>query len=218
MPALAIPSSLHDSLMARLDRLGPVKEVAQIGAAIGREFTYGVLRAVWALSEDELQTAVARLVASELVYQRGIPPDAVYSFKHALVRDAAYGSLLRGSRQELHALIAQALQAQSGELMETQPELLAQHYTEAGLIAQAAPYWQQAGQRATERSANEEAIRHLTTGLKLLAALPETPERIQRELTLQALLGVPLMMTKGWGTPEVKQAFTRAFMQALRAA
>ena len=126
-------STLHDSLMARLDRLSSVRHVAQIGAAIGREFSYALLRAVSHFPEDELQAALDRLVASELVFQRGTPPDAVYTFKHALVQDVAHGSLLRSSRQQLHGQIADALEAQSPELMDSQPELFAQHYTEAGL-------------------------------------------------------------------------------------
>ena len=133
LPPFAIPTTLHDSLMARLDRLASVRHVAQIGAAIGREFSYELLRAVSRLPEDELQAALARLVASELVFQRGTPPDAVYSFKHALVQDAAHGSLLRSARQQLHAQIAEALEAHSPELMDSQPELFAQHYAEAGL-------------------------------------------------------------------------------------
>jgi predicted ATPase len=157
LPPLAIPTSLYASLLARLDRQKSARLAAQIGAAIGREFTYGLLRAVWALPEDELQTALARLVASELVYQRGMPPDAVDSFKHALVRDAAYGSLLRGSRRKLHALIAEELQTQSGELMETQPELFAWHYAEAGLVEKSFGFWAKAGQRSAARSALAEA-------------------------------------------------------------
>src|SRR5207248_11472385 len=134
LPPFAIPTSLHDSLMARLDRLASVRLVAQIGAAIGRQFPYALLRAVSRLPEDELRNSLARLVASELVFQRGTPPDAVYAFKHALVQDAAHGSLLRSTRQQLHAQIAEALEVHSPEMMENQPELLAQHYGEAGLV------------------------------------------------------------------------------------
>src|SRR5262249_10713929 len=133
LPPLAIPTTLHDSLMARLDRLDSVKRVAQIGAAIGREFSYTLLRIVSGLYEDALQAALGRLVASELVFQRGTPPDAVYSFKHALIQDAAHGSLLRSARQQLHARIAEALEAHSPETADSQPEILAQHYAEAGL-------------------------------------------------------------------------------------
>ena len=139
VPALGIPTTLQDSLMARLDHLGPVRRVAQIGAAIGREFSYALSRAVSRLPEDELQTALGRLVASELVFQRGTPPDACYSFKHALVQDAAHDSLLRSTRQQLHAQIAEALEAHSHELMDSQPELFAQHYAEAALVEKLSP-------------------------------------------------------------------------------
>jgi predicted ATPase len=139
LPPFAIPTSLHDSLMARLDRLASVRRVAQIGAAIGREFPYALLRVVSRLPRDELQTALARLVASELVFQRGTAPEAVYTFKHALVQDAAHGSLLRTTRQQLHARIAEALAAHSPETMDRQPELLAQHYAEAGLVENLSP-------------------------------------------------------------------------------
>jgi predicted ATPase len=159
LPPLAIPTSLHASLLARLDRLASVRLVAQIGAAIGREFPYALLRAVSRLPEEELQAALGRLVASELVFQRGIPPDAVYSFKHALVQDAAHDSLLRSSRQQLHAQIAEALAAQSPEIMESQPELFAQHYTEAGLLEKSIACWDKAGRRSAARSAMAEAAR-----------------------------------------------------------
>ncbi|MBV8505774.1 MAG: AAA family ATPase, partial [Alphaproteobacteria bacterium] len=156
VPLMGIPATLHDSLMARLDRLSSVRRVAQIGAAIGREFSYGLLRVVSRLPEDELQTALARLVASELVFQRGTPPDAAYSFKHALVQDAAHGSLLRGARQQLHAQIAEALETQFPELTDTQPELFAQHYAEAGLAKKSVIYWGKAGHRSAARSAMAE--------------------------------------------------------------
>ena len=210
LPPLAIPTSLYASLLARLDRQKSVRLAAQIGAAIGREFTYGLLRAVWALSEDELQTAVARLVASELVYQRGMPPDAVYSFKHALVRDAAYGSLLRGSRRQLHALIAEALQAQSGELMETQPELFAWHYAEAGLVEKSVGFWAKAGQRSTARSALAEAAAQFQRGLDQLALLPESPERLRQQLEFCSALGAALRAVKGLAAPETGRAYAQA--------
>src|SRR5205085_8807024 len=148
LPPFAIPTSLHDSLMARLDRLASVRYVAQIGVAIGREFSYELLRVVSRLAENELQAALARLVASELVFQRGTPPDAVYSFKHALVQDAAHGSLLRSTRQQLHTQIAEALETHSPEMMENQPELLAQHYGEAGLVEKSVVFWGMAGRRS----------------------------------------------------------------------
>ena len=164
LPPLAIPATLQDALMARLDRLAVVKEVAQLGAVLGREFAYELLRAVAPLDEATLQQALARLVEAELLYQRGLPPQATYIFKHALIQDAAYQSLLKSTRQQLHQRIVQVLEARFPETAETQPELLAHHYTEAGLTGQAIPYWQRAGQRAIERSANVEAINHLTTG------------------------------------------------------
>src|SRR5215469_2681241 len=165
VPPFAIPTSLHDSLMARLDRLASVRRVAQIGAAIGREFSYPLLYAASRLPEDELQAALGRLVASELVFQRGTPPDAVYSFKHALVQDAAHASLLRSSRQRLHAQIAEALEAQSPELMQNQPEVFAQHYAEAGLVEKSVACWAKAGQRSAARSAMAEAAAQFQKGL-----------------------------------------------------
>src|SRR5207237_7707221 len=151
LPPFAIPTSLHDSLMARLDRLASVRHVAQIGAAIGREFSYALLHAVSRLPEDELQASLARLVGSELVFQRDTPPDAVYSFKHALVQDVAHGSLLRSSRQQLYAQIAEALETQSREVMENQPEILAQHYAEAGLVGKTVACWGKAGSKISAR-------------------------------------------------------------------
>ena len=168
LPPLAIPTTLHDSLMARLDRLAPVKEVAQIGAVIGREFSHELLAAIADRSEAELGVALDQLVASELVFRRGAPPDATYSFKHALVQDAAYQSLLKSKRQQHHARIAEALEQRFSDLGETQPEVLAQHLTEAGLAARAIPYWRRAGELAAGRSANLEAIAHLSKGLELV--------------------------------------------------
>jgi predicted ATPase len=179
LPPLAIPVTLHDSLMARLDRLGPVKGVAQLGATIGRTFAYALLQAVAALDEAALQQGLRQLVEAELVYQRGAPPQATYLFKHALIQDVAYQSLLRSTRQQYHQRIAQVLEDRFPETVETQPELLAHHYTEAGLSEPAIGYWQQAGQRAVERSANAEAIQHFRHGLALLTTLPETPDRLQ---------------------------------------
>jgi len=153
---------------------------------------------------------LARLVEAELLYQRGLPPQARYVFKHALIQDAAYQSLLKSTRQQYHQQIAQVLEERFPETRETQPELLAHHYTEAGLTAQAIPYWQRAGQRAIERSANVEAIGHLTRGLELLQTLPDTPERARQELMLQITLGSPLQAAKGYGAPEVGTVYTRA--------
>jgi class 3 adenylate cyclase/predicted ATPase len=212
LPALAIPATLQDSLMARLDRLETGKLVAQLGATIGRRFSYELLQAVSPVDEATLQQGLGRLVESELLYQRGLPPQATYLFKHALIQEAAQQSLLKYTRQQYHQHIAQALSERFPETVETQPELLAHHYTEAGLAAQAVPYWQRAGQRAIERSANIEAISHLTKGLEALKTLPETPERHQQELTLQLTLASPLLMIKGHTAPEVEQAYSRAQM------
>src|SRR4029450_11888489 len=166
----------------------PVKEVAQLGATLGREFSYEVIQALTAGDETSLQQALAKLVEAEALYQRGLPPQAHYLFKHALIQDAAYQSLLKSTRQRYHQQIAQVLDERFPETTETQPELLAHHYTEAGLIAQAIPYWQRAGERATQRSAGVEAVAHLTRGLELLKTLPDTPERTQQELALQTIL------------------------------
>src|SRR5262249_30389097 len=168
LPPLAIPTTLQDSLMARLDRLAAVKAVAQLGATIGRQFGYELLQAVSPLDDAALQQGLRQLVEAELVYQRGVPPQATYLFKHALIQDTAYQSLLKSTRQQYHQRIAQVLVERFLETAETQPELLAHHYTEAGLVEQAIPYWQQAGQRATQRSAYVEAISHLSRGLVLL--------------------------------------------------
>src|SRR5262245_24497900 len=194
--------------MARLDRLATTREIAQLGATLGREFSYELLHAVSPLDEGTLQQGLRQLVEAELLYQRGLSPQASYFFKHALIQDAAYHSLLKSRRQQLHQQIAQVLAEKFSETTETKLELLAHHYTEAGLIAQAIPYWQKAGQRATQRSAHVEAISHLTQGLELLKTLPNTPERAQRELTLQIALGLPLQTTKGMGAPELERAYT----------
>jgi predicted ATPase len=197
IPLLAIPATLQDSLTARLDRLAPVKEIAQIGATLGREFSYELLHAVSPVDEGILQQGLRQLIDAELLYQRGLPPQVTYLFKHALIQDTAYQSLLKSRRQQYHTKIAQVLEERFPETVETQSELLAHHYTEAGLIAQALPYWQKAGERASQRSANTEAISHLTKGLELLKTLPDTPERAQQELLLQTSLGAVLMAAKG---------------------
>ncbi|NOT55639.1 MAG: AAA family ATPase [Deltaproteobacteria bacterium] len=210
LPPLAIPSTLQDSLMARLDRLAPVREIAQVGAVLGREFSYELIHAVSPLDEATLQQELHQFVEAELIYQRGLPPQATYLFKHALIQDTAYQSLLKSKRQQLHQQIAQVLVHRFPETVETQPELLAHHYTEAGLKEQAIPYWQQAGQRASQRSANAEAVSHLTNALDILKTLPDTPERTQQELTLQITMGPQLIVTKGNGAPEVEKTYDRA--------
>ena len=206
--SLSIPTSLHASLLARLDRLAPVREVAQLSATIGRQFSHELISAVAAMPQSQLDDALAQLVRAELIFRRGTPPDAEYTFKHALVRDAAYSTLLRSRRQQLHARIAATLKAQFSE--EVEPELLAYHFTEAGRLEQAVDYWLKAGQRAMQRSTHVEAERHLRKGLKVLAGLPETASRFAREIALQNTLGVCLMPTRGFGNPEVDAAFTRA--------
>src|SRR6185503_4339568 len=172
-------------------------------------FNYDLVHAVSRLDESALQQGLHQLVEAELVYQRGLPPHATYIFKHALIQDTAYQSLLKSRRQQLHQQIAHVLEERFPETKTTQPEFLAHHYTEANLIKQAIPYWQQAGQKAAQRSANAEAIAHLTKGLELLKTLPDTPERTQQELALQLTLGVPLVVTKGWAAPEVEKVLTR---------
>jgi TOMM system kinase/cyclase fusion protein len=210
LPPLAIPATLHDSLMARLDRLATVKGLAQLGATLGREFSYELLHAVSPWDEGTLQRGLHQLVEAEFLYQRGLLPQATYLFKHALIQEAAYQSLLHSTRQQHHQHIAQVLEARFADLCATQPELLAHHYTEAGLIAQATPYWQQAGTQAIQRSANVEAIAHVQRGLELLTALPDTPQRTQHELDFLTTLGPALMATKGYAAPEVVHAYTRA--------
>ena len=210
LPTLSIPSTLQDSLMARLDRLATAKAVAQLGATIGREFSYALLAAISPFGEETLTEGLRQLVAAELVYQRGLPPDAQYQFKHALIQDTAYQSLLKSTRQQYHQQIAQVLAQQFIEVAATQPELLAQHYTEAGLTEQAIGYWQKAGQRASERSAHQEALSHVTTGLRLLQTLPETLARQQQELLLQLALGTATLTVRGYAAPEVEAAYTRA--------
>jgi len=210
LSTLAIPATLQDSLMARLDRLVTAKAVAQYAAVIGRQFAYELLQAVSQLDASTLQRELGRLVEAEIVYQRGVPPHATYVFRHALIQDAAYQSLLKSTRQHYHQRIAQALEAQFPETAETQPELLAHHYTEAGLTEQAVHYWHHAGQHALQRSANLEAVQHLTTGLALLATLPETQARAQQELDMQLALGPALRATKGQVAPEVEQTYARA--------
>ena len=208
---LAIPATLHDSLMARLDRLATVKALAQLGATLGREFSYALLRAVAPWEEESVQQGLHHLVAAEFLYQRGVPPQATYTFKHALIQDVAYQSLLRRTRQQYHQRIAQALEAQFPETVAAQPELVAQHYTAAGCTEQAIPYWLRAGQQTSDRSAHLEAISHCTTGIELLQTLPETPEHTHQALTLYITLGAALLVTKGHAAPEVEQAYTQAY-------
>ena len=195
--------------MARLDRVPEAKEVAQAAACVGREFDYPLLAAVSPVPELELRAGLDRLVAAELVFRRGLPPDATYTFKHALVRDTAYDSLMRGKRQQLHGWIAHALEEHFPDRIATRPELLAHHFTEAGLTTVAVGHWRRAGQHAAERSANMEAIYHLRRGLALLEGLPAGQERDGHELSLLMALG-PLVMAGQWATPELEQLYARA--------
>ncbi|MDA9489444.1 AAA family ATPase [Bradyrhizobium sp. CCBAU 11361] len=210
LPPMAIPATLQESLLARLDRLAPAREVAQVAAAIGREFSHELLAIAAALPESELQAALDDLVGSGLVFRRGMPPQATYSFKHALVQDAAYATLVRATRQRLHARIAAALEQHFPETVQAQPELLAHHYMKAGLAEPAIDYWLKAGQAEIARSATAEAIAQLSKGLELITALPDDAARWRRELELQVALGVALMAAKGWAAPEVGQANARA--------
>src|SRR5262245_1714721 len=210
LPPLAIPATLHDSLMARLDRLATVKAIAQLGATLGREFAYELLQAVSPWNEETMQRGLHQLVEAEFLYQQGMLPQATYRFKHALIQEEAYQSLLRSTRQQHHQRIAQVLEAQFPDTAQTQPELVVHHYTEAGLNAHAVPYWQRAGQRASERSAYTDALAHLTQGLALLEPLTDTPARAQQELAVQMTLGPVLMALKGGGAPEVERVYTRA--------
>ena len=210
LPPLAIPATLQDSLMARLDRLSPVKEVAQIGACIGREFSFELIAAVSPLRDNELQDSLTQLTNSELIFRRGNPPDATYTFKHALVQDTAYESLLKSKRQQLHTTIAKTLEERFQDLVESEPELVAQHYTAAGLNEKAIPRWLAAGERDIGRFANTEAIHHLEAGIRLLDVLPESDERDRLEIPLQTMLGMAMMSIMGFGAAEVGNAFSRA--------
>ena len=210
LSGVAIPATLQDSLMARLDRLPMVREVAQLGAVLGREFAYEMVKALAAVEESTLQDRLGQLVGAELLYQRGRPPRAKYMFKHALIQDAAYASLLKRTRQQYHQQIAQMLETEFPETVEAEPELVAHHYTEAGLSEQAVGYWLQAGKRAAQRSANVEAINHLSEGLEVLMTLPDTLERARQELDLQITLGPVLMAVKGFASPDTERAYARA--------
>jgi class 3 adenylate cyclase/tetratricopeptide (TPR) repeat protein len=207
---LAIPSSLQASLLARLDRLAPVREVAQIGAAIGREFSHEFLVAVARRSEAQLTDALDQLTAAGLVLRRGSPPHASYVFKHALVQDAAYSTLLRGPRQELHARIAHVLAQRFPEISESQPEILAHHYANAGLTEQAVEYWNKAGEHASRASANAEAAVHFRQALALVPNLPAGKEKISAELKSQYALGRVLMATEGYASEVAAAAYQRA--------
>jgi predicted ATPase/class 3 adenylate cyclase len=209
LPPLAIPATLQDSLMARLDRLAPVKEIGQIGAAIGREFSYSLIREVVGRDDPPLKHALAKLEQAELLFRHGEPPEAVYSFKHALVRDAAYESLLKSRRQQLHGDIAHTMEKKFPDIVVSQPETVAHHFTEAGLAGPAINYWLKAGNLALGRSAHA-AVGHLEQGLRLIPGIENQALRNKFELLLQTSLGNSLRATKGWSIDSVKQAYTRA--------
>jgi class 3 adenylate cyclase/tetratricopeptide (TPR) repeat protein len=209
LPPLAIPSSLHASLMARLDRLSPAREVAQIGASLGREFSYEVLAALAGRPDDELRHALDQLAGAGLIFRRGVPPRAAYTFKHTLVQDAAYGTLLLSQRRELHARIGKVLEEQFPETAATQPEVLAHHYAQAGLVDPAIEYWRIAGERALRRSAMVEAASHLTRGNELIRLLPAGRERDRKELDMTLPLAQATWAVRGHGA-ETRQMFARA--------
>jgi tetratricopeptide (TPR) repeat protein len=210
LPPLAIPATLHDSLEARLDRLAAVKELAQIGATLGREFPHAVLRAVAGLDDATLEQAIGQLIDADLLIVEGDPPDATYVFKHALIQEAAYQSLLRSARQRHHLRVAQVLATDFPDIAQSKPELLAYHFTAAALPARAIPHWLLAGRRALAASAHTEAIAHLRRGLELIAELPAGPDRDRHELSLRALLGPALLATMGYTDREVTDEFARA--------
>jgi class 3 adenylate cyclase/DNA-binding response OmpR family regulator/predicted ATPase len=210
LPALAVPTTLLGSLTARLDKLGEIREIAQIGTAIGREFSYRLLAAITPVSSSTLQTALAHLAASELIFVRGEPPDSTYIFKHALVQDAAYATMVRSKCQQLHSRIADALTQGFPETVETQPELVAHHLAQAGLTERAIEYFRKAARRAIERSANAEAIGHLTRALEMLESLPESPERERLALGLEVMLSQAMIADRGYAAPETRNVLLRA--------
>jgi DNA-binding winged helix-turn-helix (wHTH) protein/tetratricopeptide (TPR) repeat protein len=223
LPALAIPSTLHASLLARLDRLEAARNVAQIGAVIGREFSYALISTVSGMPEAQLQTALSQLVSTGLVFPRGAPPDAIYVFKHALVQDAAYSSLIRTRRQHLHGAIGRAIEAEFPHIVPPDPDtgtpdledaslmaIVAHHFTEAGVGRRAVDYWLMAGEHALKRSANIEAAGHLTRGIELIDLLPTSPALITKDFRLHLALGAALQATRGVGAPETVRAYTRA--------
>jgi class 3 adenylate cyclase/tetratricopeptide (TPR) repeat protein len=209
-PRLDIPSTLKDLLMARLDRLETPKDLLQVGATLGREFTHELVNALSQLDSSSLERELAKLVDAGILDQRGYPPEASYFFKHALIQEAAYDSILKSKRQMYHRNVAEVLEEKFPETKETQPELIARHYTEAGLSEKAIPFWLSAGKRATERSAHAEAINHLNRGLELLKFLSSTPQRSEQELNFQVALGAPLRVTEGFAGAGVEKAYLRA--------
>src|SRR6266566_5232725 len=210
LPPLAIPATLQDSLMARLDRLAPVKEIGQIGAAIGREFSYSLMRELVGRDETALKHALAKLEQAELVFRRGEPPEAIYSFKHALVRDAAYESLLKSRRAQLHGQIARTMEEKFPDIVVSEPEIVARHFTEARLVDPAIDYWLKAGNLALSRSANAEAVKHLRQGIELTQSQAPSPKRVRKELDFYLALGPAMAATEGFAMPETLRVFSHA--------
>jgi predicted ATPase len=210
VPLVAIPTSLHASLLARLDRLAPVREVAQIAAVLGRQFSHELISSVAPMPQPQLDDGLAQLVRAELIFQRGTAPDAEYTFKHALVQDAAYDSLLKSRRAQLHSHVAQVLEGQFSDVVANQPELLAHHFTQAGLNDRAVPYWMRAGQRALERVACAEAVSQLETALTVNGRLPGSVERDQTELQIRLLLASAYFGSLGWGAMEIQRTLEPA--------
>jgi predicted ATPase/class 3 adenylate cyclase len=209
LPPLAIPATLQDSLMARLDRLAPVKEIAQVGATIGREFSYPLVRALVGRDESALKHGLAQLEQAGLVFRRGEPPEeAVYSFKHSLVRDAAYESLLKSHRQQLHGQIASALEQKFADIVASQPEIVAHHFTAAGLAEPAIDYWLKAGHLAVSRSANAEAVKHLRQGIELTQSQAPSANRLRKQLDFYLALGPAMAATEGYAAPETLRVFS----------
>jgi class 3 adenylate cyclase/predicted ATPase len=207
---LAIPTTLQASLLARLDRLAPTREVAQIAATLGRQFSHELISAVADMPSAKLENALEQLIRAELVFRRGTPPDATYTFKHALVQDAAYSTLLRGRRQQLHGRIAATLERQFPEIAAAQPELMAHHCTCAGMVERSVEYWDKAGRMAVQRSTMAEAAAHFGKALELLGSLPKNPEERSNERSLQLALAGALTAAKGWASPEAGEAYARA--------
>jgi class 3 adenylate cyclase/tetratricopeptide (TPR) repeat protein len=211
LPPLAIPATLQDSLMARLDRLAPVKEIAQVGATIGREFSYTLVRVLVGRDESALKHGLAQLEQAGLVFRRGEPPkEAVYSFKHSLVRDAAYESLLKSRRQQLHGQIASALEQRFADIVASQPEIVAHHFTAAGLVNPAIDYWLKAGHLALSRSANAEAVKHLRQGIELTQSQAPSANRVRKQLDFYLALGPAVAATEGYAAPETLRVFSHA--------
>jgi predicted ATPase len=205
-----IPSTLQDLVMARLDRTEGGRELAQLAAVLGREFSHELLAAVAGLDEPVLEGELAKLVQAEILYAKGRPPRCTYTFKHALLEDALYNALVKGKRQQYHRRVGEVLESQFPQTVETQPELLGHHFTEAGLTEKAIAYWLKAGQRSRDRSANEEAIGHLTRGLELVATLPESPARDGLELQLLTSLAPTYIAARGYAAPEAGPILVRA--------